>query len=99
MRTHIEDDIYITSSSGGLGFTIDKRTMVNVKDKETGEVVGEKETFVTVEGGNHTSLSGAFIKLLHNKIVSIPHEPILELHELTAIIKDYKSFIESKFGV
>lgn len=98
MRTHIEDDIYISSSSGGLGFTIDKRTMVNVKDKETSEIIGEKETFVTVDGGNFTSLPGAINKLLHNKVVSIPHEPILELHELAAIIKDYKSFIESKFG-
>lgn len=96
MRAHIEGDTYISSSSGGLGFTIDKLVMAPVRN-EAKEVIGQRESYVTIDGGNFTSLSGAIKKLLHNKVTSIPNEPILELHELTAIIKDYKEFIESKF--
>ena len=68
MRVHVEKDIFISSSAGGLGFRVDRLIMVNVIDKDSKEVVGQREDYKTVAGGNFTSLSGAINGVLKFKV-------------------------------
>lgn len=99
MRTHIEKDIFISSTPGGLGFTIDKLVTFNVYEKGTKNLIGQEEKFDTVSGGNFTTLSGAVKGLLHHKVVNLSNDTILSLNELSELIRDYKKYVESKLEI
>lgn len=94
MRTHIENDIYI---SGSLGYNIERRVMRDVKDKETKEVTHQEEFFDTEK--HYVTLGGAINGLLHHKVTSLSDKTVLELRELAALIKDHKDFIESQIAI
>ena len=95
MRVHIEGNIFI--SGDRLSFVIEERSMKNVLDKETKEVIDQKEHFEIL--GNYGTLSQAIKGLLHKKIGSISNETILTLQETQRIILKHKEFIESKIEI
>lgn len=55
MRIHITGDFYISSDK--LGFYIEKKSVVDVKDKDTKEVTGQAEKFDIL--GSYTTLQNA----------------------------------------
>ena len=95
MRVHIEGNIFI--SGDRLSFVIEERSFEDVKDKDTKEVIGQKEVFKIL--GNYGTLAQAIKGLLHKKLGSISDETILTLQETQRIILKHREFIESKIEI
>lgn len=93
MIVNIKDDIFIKSN--GLGYDICKKSVRDVKDKESGEVTQED---YYVPEKHYTSLTGAVNGLMNHYVQKLPDTIILELNELTALIQKHREYIESKLG-